>query len=304
MELVEQNRRLRRMRIGRQTERLPHIHDREANARALLLAEPGVELAHARLRAVGAAKPDRPAAQEVADHDPVGVTFADRYLVDADHLRTRRARALELGFHVLHVQRLDRVPVQRQFLRHVLDRRRPTAPAHVVRKALGVERIVRQEVEPLPLHLATTVAIDPPHLQFQIYPSVAARQIAHAPDLAIVPAHLHAPTATAGGFFERRLSVITRALGSPKIPRTVAPGRKPGNQYVSQSRRLRFDGRAIHQSCQIPIPAVMQNHQAMRGLLTPSASQITHSIPRRPPILMVAVRRAQRLVALQGRGLW
>ena len=31
--------------------------------------------------------------------------------------------------------------------------------------------------------------------------------------------------------------MITRALGSPKIPRTVGSGRKPGNQYVSQSRR-------------------------------------------------------------------
>src|SRR5665811_487208 len=58
MELIEQNRRLRRMRIRRQSKRLPHVHDRQANARTLLLAEPGVELAHARLRPVLAAKPD------------------------------------------------------------------------------------------------------------------------------------------------------------------------------------------------------------------------------------------------------
>src|SRR5208282_5424566 len=121
--------RLRRMRIARQTKRLPHVHDGEAKARTLSLAEPGVEPAHARLRAVLAAEPDRPAARKVADHDPVAVTLADQNLVDADHLRTRRARALELGLHVLPVQRLDRVPVQRQFLRNVLDRRSPTAPA-------------------------------------------------------------------------------------------------------------------------------------------------------------------------------
>src|SRR4051812_21497651 len=59
MELVEQNRRLRRMRIGRQMKRLPHIHDGKANARTLRLAQPGIKLAHARLRAIGAAKPDR-----------------------------------------------------------------------------------------------------------------------------------------------------------------------------------------------------------------------------------------------------
>jgi hypothetical protein len=104
----------------------------------------------------------------------------------------------------------------------------------------------RQKVEPLPLHLATTAAINSPHLQFQKYPRVAARQIAHAAHLAVVPAHLDATATAAGGFFERRLSVITRAFGSPKIPRTVGCGRKPGNQYVSQSRRLRFDGLAIH----------------------------------------------------------
>src|SRR4029077_17401493 len=81
---------------------------------------------------------------------------------------------------------------------------------------------------------------------FQIYPSVAARQIAHATHLAVVPTHLDSTATAAGGFFERRLSAITRALGSPKIPRTVGSGRKPGNEYVSQSRRLRFDGRAIY----------------------------------------------------------
>src|SRR3954454_15950107 len=101
MELVEQNRGLRRMCIGRQPERLPHIHDRQPNARTLLRAEPGVELAHARLRAISPAEPDRPAAHKGADHDPVGVACADRYLVNADPRRTWRAGTLELAFHVL-----------------------------------------------------------------------------------------------------------------------------------------------------------------------------------------------------------
>ena len=158
------------------------------------------------------------------------MAFADRYLGDADHLRRRRAHAFELGFHVLHVQRLDRVPVQRQFRRHILDRLRPTAPAYIVRKALGLERIVRQKVEPFPLHLATTAAINPPHLHVEKYPRVAARKIAHPANLPVVPAHLDATAAAAHGFFERRLSVITRAFGSPKRPHTVGAGRKPGNE--------------------------------------------------------------------------
>jgi hypothetical protein len=32
-------------------------------------------------------------------------------------------------------------------------------------------------------------------------------------------------------FFERRLSLITRAFGSPKTPHTVRAGRKPGLNY-------------------------------------------------------------------------
>ena len=60
-------------------------------------------------------------------NEPTSLALADRKLVDADHLRTRRASALELRFHVLLVQRLDHVPVQSQFVRHVLDRRLPAA---------------------------------------------------------------------------------------------------------------------------------------------------------------------------------
>src|SRR5271157_3495312 len=165
--------------------------------------------------------------------NPVGVTFADRKLVDADDLRTRRAS-------VLLVQRLDRVPVQSQFVRHVLDRRLPAAAPHRVSKALGVERIVRQKPEPSPSHLAATAALDPPHFQFEKYPSVPARQIAYAAHRPVVPAHVDATATAAGCFFERRFSVITRAFGSPKMPCTVGCGRKPGNAYVSHSRRLRF----------------------------------------------------------------
>ena len=101
------------------------------------------------------------------------------------------------------------------------------------------------------------------------------------------PAHLHATTTAASRFFERRLSVITRACGSPKMPRTVGCARKPGNEYVSHSRRFRFDGRAIHHSCQIPRPAGIQNPYVMCGFVSPSASKIAHSIPRRPKYLNV-----------------
>src|SRR5215471_8331545 len=52
MELVEQDRGLRRMRLRRLAERLPHVHDGKPDARTLARAEPAIELAHARLRSV------------------------------------------------------------------------------------------------------------------------------------------------------------------------------------------------------------------------------------------------------------
>jgi len=52
------------------------------------------------------------------------------------------------------------------------------------------------------------------------------------------------------------LSLITRAFGSPKMPRTVGSGRNPGKQYESQSRRHRLAVLAIHLGCQIAGPAV------------------------------------------------
>jgi hypothetical protein len=39
------------------------------------------------LGTVHAAKPDRPAAQQITHHDPIGVTLTDRDLVNANHLR-------------------------------------------------------------------------------------------------------------------------------------------------------------------------------------------------------------------------
>ena len=131
------------------------------------------------------------------------------------------------------------MPVEPQFRRNVLDHRIVAAPTDVIRKALGIERVVGQKAEPLALHLAAAAALDPPHLQFEENPRVAALQITYPPHVAIVPAHLDMTATAARSFFDRRLSLITRAFGSPKIPRTVGSGRKPGKQYASHSRLRR-----------------------------------------------------------------
>jgi hypothetical protein len=103
-----------------------------------------------------------------------------------------------------------------------------------------------QKVEPLALHLATVTAVEAPHLQFQKNPRVAARQIAHRRTLRSYQPIWTRPQQPQVRFFERRLSLITRAFGSPKTPHTVGSGRKPGKQYASHSRRGRFAALVIH----------------------------------------------------------
>src|SRR6516225_6520436 len=278
------------MRRRHQPKRFPHVHYRQPNPRTLLRPEPGVELSYARLRAVRAAKPDRTTSNEIADHNPVAMTFPDGDLINADCLWARRAGTLELGLHILLVERLDRMPVQLQFRRHLLDRRSSTTAADIVRKPFGIERIVRQKIELLALHLAASAAVEPPHLHFEINPRVATRQITHPAQLAIVPAHLDTTTASANRFFERRLSLMTRAFGSPKTPCTVGCGRKPGKQYASHSRRLRCLVLAIQNHGNFQARSKCKKSRKFTGFWHYPRKN-AHSIPRRPKIFRIPVNQ-------------
>src|ERR1700730_1016258 len=60
----------------------------------------------------------------------------------------------KLGVHVLFVQLLDCLPVKLEFLGNILDRRASTTPSNVKSKSFGIERVVRQEIQTLALHLA------------------------------------------------------------------------------------------------------------------------------------------------------
>ena len=143
-----------------------------------------------------------------------GVALADRDFVDADGLRSWSARAGALRAHVLLLQRLDRLPVKIEFLGNVLDGGLATAPPHIVGKAFGIDGVVRQEVEPLALHVAATLALHATHLELQKDACVATREIANASRASVVPARLDSTTAAANVFFEHRTRVMTRAFGS------------------------------------------------------------------------------------------
>jgi len=239
VELVEQNAGLRGVARGGEPEGLPHVHHREPEPGRFPGAQPGVELIQARLGAIGPAEPDRPLPDEITDDDPIGVALADRDLVEPDDPGAGRPHAAQLLTHVLLLERLHGVPVQAQFLGHVPDRRGPTTPPHVEGEPLAVEGIVGQEVEPFLFHLATAPAGHPPDLELQVDPPIATGEIADAAWLAVVPAALDPPARPTRRFFDRRVSVMMRARGSPKMPVTVGLGRNPGKRYASHSRRGR-----------------------------------------------------------------
>ena len=85
--------------------------------------------------------------------------------------------ALDLLAHVLHLECLDGSPIEKVFLRHILDRGRSTAPTDVESKALGVERVVGQPVELLLLHPLAARAVDPPNIELKVDTYASRRKI-------------------------------------------------------------------------------------------------------------------------------
>ena len=185
----------------------------------------------------------------------------------------------QLGGHVLLRQRLDGLPVEVELLGDILDRGLPAATPDVVGEALGVKRVVGEEVELFAFHSAATLALNPPDLEFQIHAPVAARQVANPTGASVVPAGMYPAAAAASRFFERRTRSMTTAFGSPKMPRIVGCGRKPGNAYASVRRRLRDGEVAIQTSCPFCEPLKTPQTRYPCELAARQRLKITHSIP-------------------------
>src|SRR5206468_1361707 len=107
-----------------------------------------------------------------------------------------------------------------------------------------------QPGELLLFHGATPTTLDAARLELQVDMGVATGQVADSPRLAVVVGALGLAANATGRFFRRRCRDTMRAFGSPKMPRTTAVGRKPGNRYVS-GRRMIF---RIQKSCQVSTP--------------------------------------------------
>ena len=241
------------MGAGGVAKRLPHVHHRETHLGSLLFPEKSIELVHARLAAVLATEPDRARALQITDHDAVDMALADGDLINPDDLWPRLTGAPQLLAQVLLLQVLDGVPVKVQLLGNVLDGAGATAPTDVPGEALGVERVVRQERQPLALHGHAAAAPYAPHFQLQVYPGATAGKIPHASLRAVVPGAMRRAAGATARFFARRTRLMSRAFGSPKTPCTVAKGRNPAKAYRSCSRRRR-GVLAIRRSCQKSLP--------------------------------------------------
>lgn len=154
------------------------------------------------------------------------------------------------------------------FVSHILDRALATATTDVPREALRVVRVVRQKAQSFALHAAIASTADPTSFEFEVNPYIAVRQISNATHPAIVD---RAPSTTslASRFFERRTSVTTRAMRSPKTPRSASQGPNPSNRYASD-RRLSLREVAIAKSC--PISRGHQDAQTLAQIGSPTFS--------------------------------
>ena len=223
---------------GGVAERFPHIHHREPDFARFLRAQPGIELVHAGFGSIFAAEPNRPAAEQVADHDAVTMARTDADLVNADDFRRWLGGPTQLLRHVLLVELFDRLPIQMKFVGDRLDSAVAATPSHEVGETLRVKRIVGDPVELFGLHPTTPPAKHPPHRKRDKDPLVATRQVADQAWPLIVEDRVAMPALSAGRFFRRRRKVTITAKRSPKTPRRVEVGAKPGNRYTSRRCRV------------------------------------------------------------------
>ena len=91
-------------------------------------------------------------------------------------------------------------------------------------KALGIEGIVGEPVQSFLLHPLAVPAVDAADIELKVDARTSAWKIPHSAKFAVIPTALGATTVTARRFFERRVSVMTRAPGSPNSPRTLRDG--------------------------------------------------------------------------------
>ena len=168
MELVIDDPRLRCVVHDRVTERLPHVHRRQFDASALVLAQCLEKQVDVSLFATFTTDPDRTPPIQVTDDDPVVMSFADGDLINTDGPGCWHARQLNLLLHVQLIEVFHRAVVQAFPLGDSLVRHVPAQLAHLHGKALRIARVLCQPVKMFYLHAAAPPATDTPAFELQV----------------------------------------------------------------------------------------------------------------------------------------
>ena len=127
-------------------------------------------------------------------------------------------------------------------------------------KSFCIMRVVGEPVDAFLLHAAARRAVHAPHQHLQIHTQRAARQIANAAALLIVPRATDRATRAARRFFSRRVRRTMRPSLSALQRATTRCGVHPGTRYASRSS--------------LP-PSKVSMHELMDG-----------RDPRQPPLLL------------------
>jgi hypothetical protein len=118
------------------------------------------------------------------------MAFADRDLVNTKDLGSRMTRTLDLLTHVLHLEGLDGLPIEKVFLGHILDRRVSAPSTNMKGEALSVEGIIGQPVKSLLLHSLAAPAGDPADIDLKVDAHTSRGEISDPAQFAVVPSPL------------------------------------------------------------------------------------------------------------------
>src|SRR5207249_11623967 len=125
--------------------------------------------------------------------------------------------------------------------------------------------------------VAAAATTHTPDLGLQVDACITAGEVTDPPGLAVVEGAVCLAAGATRRFFRRRSKRTIRALGSPKMPRTVAWGRNPGKRYASISRC----GVGIHSACQVSSSKGMLKTPEKRPFVLHHEAFSTHTLWRR-----------------------
>src|SRR3990167_5231330 len=217
---------------------LPHVHNCKPYFPGFLKPQFFIEEIHAIFCPAFATNPNRSFPLKAAYYDAIDVAFANRNFINADYLWTWFSGTTEFLPHVLLFEFLDGLPVKVQFHGNVFNRLGTASLADIEGKALGVEWIIRKKRQLLLFHIVATKTINALNLKFDVHAPVTTGKITNLPILAVIESSVNPVAGAADCFFPCRMSLITKALESPKIPDTLCCGLKLQNLYASYSDRF------------------------------------------------------------------